>query len=96
MATLSTLDYVDAVGLSMAIPLVAIGIRRCRGSPFESLLVPLGAVLAIGVATASVDLLPVSPGTLQGIRLTLVGAAAVLSTLSAVRLYRLTAGAWSA
>jgi hypothetical protein len=96
MATLSTLDYIVAVGLSMAIPLFAIGAKRCRGSPFEAVLVPLGAVLVIGVGTASVNMLPFSTGHVQFLRLTLVGAAAVLSVVSALRLHRLTSGKWSA
>lgn len=92
MVALTPLNYVVAVGLSLALPLFAIGARRCNGSPFSSVLVPLGVVLALGVATASVDLLSVSQGQREAVRLVFVGAAAALSVVSALRLHRMSAG----
>lgn len=95
MVSLTPLDYVVAVGLSMAIPLFAIGARRCDGSPFSAVLAPFGVVLALGVATASVDLAGLSFGQTRALRLVFVGAAAVLSALTAFRLHRMTAREWS-
>lgn len=96
MVALTPLDYIVAVGLSMALPLFAISARRCNGSPFNSVLVPLGVVLALGVATASVNLLSIGQWQRQSIRLVLVGAAAVFSVLGAYRLHRMSTGEWSA
>jgi hypothetical protein len=95
MVSLTPLDSVVAVGLSMAIPLFAISARRCDGSPFSAVLAPLCVVLALGVATAFVDVLAFGTGREQAVRLVFVGAAAVLTAVTAFRLHRMTAGEWS-
>lgn len=96
MLASSLLERLGVVGLSMAVPLFAVGIQRCRGSTFGSVLGLLGLVVALGVATTLVDAVPVGESRHQVLRLAIVGLAAVLSVGSALRLVRMTSDRWYA
>lgn len=89
------LESLGVVGLSMAVPLFAVGVRRCRGSVFGSVLGLLGVVVALGVATAVLDVVPMAGADRALAKVVLVGAAAVVCVLAAVRLVGMATGRWS-
>ncbi|MFB6270089.1 MAG: hypothetical protein ABEH83_09105 [Halobacterium sp.] len=91
----SLLESLGIVGLSMAVPLFAVSVRRCRGSVFGSVVGLLGVVVALAVGTALVDTVPMLDAHRPLAKVTLVGAAAVVSAASAVRLVGMTTGRWS-
>lgn len=96
MVKSSLLEVLGVVGLAMAVPLFAVSVQRCRGSAFGSVLGLLAAVVALGVGTALVDVVPMAETVHRLLKVSLVGAAAVLSVGTATRLVRLTSGRWSA
>lgn len=89
------LEGLGIVGLSMAASLFAVSVKRCRGSVFGSVLGLLCLVVLLGVGTALVDVVPMLDAAHGLAKVILVGAAAVVSVVCALRLVGMTTGRWS-
>jgi len=80
------------VGLSMSLPLFAVAVRQFYGSAFGNVLAAIAVTVALGLASTLVGSAPIPAPTARAIVLVLLGAAAALSTASAVQLVRMTSG----